>query len=87
MCVCVCVCVCVYTPIYAQMYTVCKLYMVDVIVALSHAHNYCERSELSDLFNGTDFLYIPYIGYLMRVSKECKIAFFTGFAKFLRALI
>ena len=30
---------------------------------------------------------IPYIGHLMRVSKECEIAFFTGFAKFSRALI
>ena len=34
------------------------------------------------------YYYVPYIRYLMRVSKECEIAFFlTGFAKFLRALI
>ena len=47
-----------------------------------HLHNACQNYSTI-----TAIIRIPYIGYLMRVSEECEIAFFTGFAKFSRALI
>ena len=48
----------------------------------------CERSDLSGLFNGADFLYLYRIsGFECVCQKNARLRVFTACAKFLRALI
>ena len=56
-----------------------SLQPIQVLSVCSYVENNCERSELSGLFNGTDFLYIYiYIFQAVRMScRKCSKCFYV----------